>query len=164
MAYRGDFISPAEESALLLRLAALPFTEAKYREYTAKRRIVMYEPEVPDFLWPLRERAAAWMEIPGEEFRQALVNEYRPGTALGWHRDSPDYGVVAGVSLGTPCVMRMRPYPPRRGRNPDAINIALEPRSGYLFRNAARWEWQHCIPATKGLRYSITFRTLRNEQ
>jgi alkylated DNA repair dioxygenase AlkB len=24
-----------------------------------------------------------------------------------------------------------------------------------------RWSWQHSIPATKALRYSITFRTLR---
>jgi hypothetical protein len=24
-----------------------------------------------------------------------------------------------------------------------------------------RWSWQHCIPATKALRYSITFRTGR---
>jgi hypothetical protein len=25
----------------------------------------------------------------------------------------------------------------------------------------ARWSWQHSIPATKELRYSLTFRTLK---
>jgi alkylated DNA repair dioxygenase AlkB len=28
---------------------------------------------------------------------------------------------------------------------------------------AARWRWQHSIPATRELRYSITFRTLRKD-
>jgi hypothetical protein len=26
-----------------------------------------------------------------------------------------------------------------------------------------RWQWQHHIPATRELRYSITFRTLRRD-
>ena len=45
-----------------------------------------------------------------------LINEYRIGTPLGWHRDSPEFNLVAGVSLGAPCRMRLRPYPaaPRR--------------------------------------------------
>jgi alkylated DNA repair dioxygenase AlkB len=39
--------------------------------------------------------------------------------------------------------------------------VLLEPRSAYALTGAARWSWQHSIPATKELRYSITFRTLR---
>jgi DNA oxidative demethylase len=39
--------------------------------------------------------------------------------------------------------------------------VELEPRSGYVLGGAARSSWQHSIPATKDLRYSITFRTLR---
>jgi alkylated DNA repair dioxygenase AlkB len=42
------------------------------------------------------------------------------------------------------------------------MTIDLAPRSAYLMRDAARWQWQHAISPTKELRYSITFRTLRN--
>jgi alkylated DNA repair dioxygenase AlkB len=39
----------------------------------------------------------------------------------------------------------------------------LEPRSAYVLRGVARWRWQHAISPTKALRYSITFRTMRDE-
>jgi hypothetical protein len=32
-----------------------------------------------------------------------------------------------------------------------------------VLRDDARWRWQHHVPPTKALRYSITFRTLRAE-
>lgn len=161
MRYATDFITPQEEMALLLTIGQLPFTEAKHREYTARRRIMLYGPGVPDFLLPLRAKLAAWMDLPAEEFRHALINEYRPGTPLGWHRDAPEYGAVGGVSLGAACTMRLRPYPPRRGRNPDAISLTLAPRSAYAFRGPVRWSWQHAVAATRALRYSVTFRTAR---
>jgi alkylated DNA repair dioxygenase AlkB len=40
--------------------------------------------------------------------------------------------------------------------------VLLEPRSGYVLAGKARTSWQHSIPPTKELRYSITFRTLRS--
>jgi alkylated DNA repair dioxygenase AlkB len=39
--------------------------------------------------------------------------------------------------------------------------ITLAPRSGYLITGLARNGYEHSIPATAALRYSITFRTLR---
>jgi alkylated DNA repair dioxygenase AlkB len=39
--------------------------------------------------------------------------------------------------------------------------LLAEPRSGYLLAGEARTSWEHAIPAATGLRYSITFRTLR---
>jgi alkylated DNA repair dioxygenase AlkB len=161
MRYAAEFITREEEAALLGTIGELPFTEAKHREFTARRRIMLYGPGVPDFLLPLRAKIAAWIGVPADEFRQALINEYRPGTPLGWHRDAPEYGVVGGVSLGAEGLMRLRPYPPRRGRNPDVISLTLEPRSAYVFRTAVRWSWQHSIPPTRALRYSVTFRTGR---
>jgi alkylated DNA repair dioxygenase AlkB len=38
----------------------------------------------------------------------------------------------------------------------------LEPRSIYLTRGPARTEWEHSIPPSGQLRYSVTFRTLKN--
>jgi alkylated DNA repair dioxygenase AlkB len=172
-AYRPDFLASAEERALLATIERLPFAEARYNTFTAKRRIVSFgagydfdsndlvpAPPLPDFLLALRQRVAAWTGIAPERYSQALVAEYRPGTALGWHRDAPDFGSVAGISLGSACRMRVRPWPPPKPARGTGLALVLEPRSVYALRDDARWRWQHSIPPTKGLRYSITFRTL----
>jgi alkylated DNA repair dioxygenase AlkB len=67
---------------------------------------------------------------------------------------------IAGVSLRAPC--RMRFQRTLRGERSVAA-IELAPRSAYVLSGPARWSWQHSIPATKDLRYSVTFRTLRRE-
>jgi alkylated DNA repair dioxygenase AlkB len=40
----------------------------------------------------------------------------------------------------------------------------FQPCSAYLMRGSARWDWQHSIPPVDKLRYSITFRTLRDSK
>jgi alkylated DNA repair dioxygenase AlkB len=149
----------AEERALIEALAALPLQEAPYKEYTAKRRIAAFDQAFPEFLQPLRARVGAWVGVEPERFRHGLATEYRPGTALGWHRDAPQYGLVVGVSLAAPCRMRFRPFPPRPGRR-EVLSLELAPRSAYVLRGDVRWRWQHGIPPTRALRYSLTFRTL----
>jgi alkylated DNA repair dioxygenase AlkB len=68
---------------------------------------------------------------------------------------------IAGVSLLAPCRMRFqRTVAGER----EVAAIELQPRSAYLLSGKARWSWQHQIPATKALRYSITFRTLKRER
>ncbi len=158
-----DFIDAAEERALLGAIAQLPLEAARYKEYTARRRIALFENALPAFLAPLRARIAAWIGVADQDLRHALVNEYRPGTPLGWHRDAPDYERVAGVSLGGWARMRLRPYPQTgpRGKSEPVINLDLAPRSAYRMEGVARWGWQHSISATRELRYSVTFRTFR---
>lgn len=155
-----EFIDAAEERVLLQEIGELPLEAARYRQYTARRRIALFEHRLPEFLQPLRVRIAAWMGLPAEALQHAPVNEYRPGTPLGWHRDAPDYERVAGVSLGGWARMRLRPYPPTK---PPALvlNLNLAPRSAYRMEGTARWGWQHSISATRELRYSVTFRTFR---
>jgi alkylated DNA repair dioxygenase AlkB len=70
------------------------------------------------------------------------------------------FGAVAGISLGSPARMRLRPYPHVRQGNVRSLVLVLEPRSAYVLRNEARWRWQHAISPTRALRYSITFRTM----
>ena len=172
--YQPGFLSASDEAELLDAIATLPLHEAAYKSFTAKRRIATFggsydfdagelrpAPPIPEILLPLRERVAAWTGVPASDFTHGLVTEYRPGTALGWHRDVPNFEVVVGVSLGAPTRMRFRPYPLRKNRREGTFALVLEPRSVYVFRGDARWRWQHGIPATKALRYSITFRTLR---
>ncbi len=161
---------------MLESLSALNFKQARYKEYTAKRRVVNYgagydfetnevtqAPAIPDFLLPLRNDLAAWIDIDATDFVQALISQYQPGTPLGWHRDVPEYELVAGVSLATAARMRFRPYPPRANKREGVFALELEPRSAYILARAARWQWQHSVPPTPGLRYSITFRTRRRE-
>jgi len=173
--YTPEFITHEEESSLLAAIADMPLQEAAYKQYTARRRTVSYgskfdyslnrlnaAPEIPLFLFPLREKAAQWLELAPEELVHGLVSEYRPGTPLGWHRDVPEFEAIFGVSLGAACRMRLRPYRPGQpNRRADVVALELEPRSAYTIRGPARWGWQHSISATPELRYSITFRTAR---
>lgn len=172
LVYETNFLEVGEEAQLLRQVEALPLAPMRYQGYTALRRVVSYggqydfsarklhesEP-IPPWLHPLRARAARWLGIPPEQFTQALVAEYRPGTPLGWHRDVPDFEDVVGISLGTEGVMRFRPYPPRDPKRAGVVKLTLAPRSIYLLRGPARWAWQHSIAPTRTLRYSLTFRT-----
>ena len=171
-AYEADFLSEPEEAELLACIQRLPLAAAEYKQFRAKRRIVSYggrydfstqvlseaEP-IPPFLHPLRQRIAAWAGRPAGLFTHALVAEYAEGTQLGWHRDVPQFDLVVGVSLQGACRMRFRHYPPKPRERSVAIELA--PRSIYRLMDEARWDWQHSIPPTPSLRYSITFRTLR---
>ena len=52
---------------------------------------------------PLRDEVARWANVDVQAFAMALINEYRPGAPIGWHRDAPQYGIVAGISLLSSC-------------------------------------------------------------
>jgi alkylated DNA repair dioxygenase AlkB len=171
-AYRLDFIDADEEAALLAIIATLALHEARYKGYTARRRVAHFGTSydyddnrllaaapVPASLEPLRARAAAWLGEPPEALVSALVAEYRPGVPLGWHRDVPDFESVVGISLAGSARMRFRRYPPVQPKKADVLSLELVPRSAYLLRAEARWGWQHSVAPTPALRYSITFRT-----
>ena len=59
---------------------------------------------------PVREKVAAWANVKADAFVMALINEYRPGAPIGWHRDAPQYDIIAGMSLLSSCRMKFRPY------------------------------------------------------
>lgn len=173
LVYVDEFITPAEEKELLTAIEALPLQEARYKGYTAKRRIASFgsqyafdrnerlpAPPLPPFLVSLRGKAADWLAIPAQAFAHALVTEYHAGTPLGWHRDVPDFEQIVGISLAAEARMRFRPYPYDNSKKREMFALDLAPRSAYVLQRAARWGWQHSIPPTKSLRYSITFRTL----
>ena len=170
LVYVPQFLSAEEEAEALAGIATLELREARYKEYTANRRVASFgagydfdaneltpAPALAPFLLPLRTRVAALAGVPPEDFGYAMVAEYRPGTQLGWHRDVPQFEMIAGLSLASAARMRFRQFPPRKGGR--IFTLALEPRSAYILKGEARWGWQHGIPPTPGLRYSITFRT-----
>ena len=76
LAYRPDFITPAEETQLIAALGDLPFEAYQHRGYSARRRVAYFgwryydavgavakSREIPDFLLPLRDRCAAWAGV-----------------------------------------------------------------------------------------------------
>ena len=182
LVFRHDFLTPAEEAALLDLFTTLPFREAKFKEYYARRRVVSFHSTddngsydagdddlapaglPPPPLERLRQKVAEFVRIPPDAFAHLLVSEYQTGTPIGWHRDKAQYGVVAGVSLGSRARMRFRPLPaPGAWHRVDPrslIVLDLEPRSIYVMRGDIRSRWQHSLLPTKALRYSVTMRTL----
>ncbi|MFL6779585.1 MAG: alpha-ketoglutarate-dependent dioxygenase AlkB [Sphingomicrobium sp.] len=170
LAYRDELINPAEERALIAAIAATDLSPFKFQGWTGKRMTRTFgwrydfddrsfEPAgpLPDWLLPLRDRAASFGGVPPEELVHALVTRYDPGAGIGWHRDRPQFGTVVGVSLAGTATLRFRR---RVGGGFQRANLELEPRSAYLLSGEVRAQWEHSIAPADRLRYSITFRTL----
>ena len=172
--YLPELIGGADEDFLLEHVRELPFRDFEFHGYTGKRRVVSFgwhydfsgrrlrkADAIPDYLLPLREKAASFAALEPKEFQHALIIEYGPGAGIGWHRDKAVFGEVVGISLLSPCVFRMRRevYTKKWER----VNLVTEPRSAYFLSGPARFEWEHSIPQMDALRYSITFRTLRSD-
>jgi alkylated DNA repair protein (DNA oxidative demethylase) len=171
--YTPDFLDVAEEQRLLGELERLTYGEVRMHGVVARRTVIHYgfdydysgwkiHPTDPPPAWlePLIVRAAEAAGVARETFAQFLIARYPPGATIGWHRDAPMFGnLVAGVSLAGDCVMKLR------RKTADGFEIVKQPlaaRSLYVLSGSARTQWQHAIPATKALRYSITMRSVRN--
>ena len=112
---------------------------------------------LPPFLLPLRIIAGDLAGTAADEFAQALVTEYGPGAAIGWHRDRSVFAEVVGLSLLSDCTFRLRrahagasgsgagATGARSGRF-ERASLTLARRSAYLLSGPARDQWEHSIP------------------
>lgn len=171
MRYAEDLLGPADEAALAGRLAELPLRAFAFHGFEGRRRTHSFgwryvfdgsglqaaEP-IPDWLQPLRDKAALWAGLEPERIEHVLVTEYEPGAAIGWHRDRSVFDDVIGVSLLSPARLRFRR---KSGAKWERRALVVAPRSAYLLTGPARSEWEHSIPPAEALRYSITFRTMK---
>ena len=170
-----DFVTPAEEARILLRIAEAPWL-------TELRRRVQHYGFQYDYMGATRPVPAApfprWASAMAERLRphfrgalpaQCIVNEYRPGQGIGMHADHRDFGpTVASLSLGASWPMRFRrrdtrPYA-RDGLPGDEVAV-LPRRSVLVLAGGARHRFMHGIDRadTAGetvTRVSATFRTL----
>ena len=171
--YRTELITPDEEHALLEEIRELPFKEFEFHGFTGKRRVVSFgwrydfedrslekTNDIPSFLLPVREKASRFADLKPEDLQHVLVTEYSEGAAIGWHKDKAVFGDVIGVSLLSSCTFRLRK---KLGSKWERASVIAEPRSVYLLRGPSRTEWEHSIPGVESLRYSITFRNLRED-
>jgi alkylated DNA repair dioxygenase AlkB len=175
--YRAGFISPEEEDELAVRISKLELKPFEFHGFQGNRRTISFGWQyvfdgsglkeagaIPDFLLPLRDRAAAFAGVEAVAIQHVLMIEYAPGAGIGWHRDRPVFGDVVGISLLAPARLRFRRKPvlssgEGKGDKWERFALIAEPRSAYLLKGPARHEWEHSIPAMEKLRYSITFRT-----
>lgn len=174
--YRPDFLTPYEEAALIGYIEDLPLHHSVGSAgYEAKRRIIHFGwsydfnegkliagPPLPPWLTPTARKIAKWLDIPAKYVVEALVTEYPPTAAIGWHRDNETFDSIVGISLSGWCRLRLRPIRTRfrRREAKDVIGLDIEPRSAYVLQKDSRWNYQHSVPPVPALRYSITFRTL----
>ncbi|GAA3900382.1 alpha-ketoglutarate-dependent dioxygenase AlkB [Sphingomonas limnosediminicola] len=171
--YRNDVITEDEEQALLARLMPLDLAPFRFHGWLGNRKTqsfgwrydfddASFTPgeQMPDWLKPLREKAAALAGLPLDEFVQVLVARYDPSAGIGWHRDRDVFERVVGISLNTPATLRFRQ---RTASGFRRANVEVEPRSAYLLSGEARHDWDHSIAPGDQLRFSITFRTLSDK-
>ena len=174
LAVHADVLSAEEEAELLGHLASLDLRPVVMHGVASRRRTCHFgagydfdaraatpaEP-LPSYLLELRARCAALAGAEEAGFVEALVTEYDAGSAIGWHKDALVFGpVVLGVSLASDAVMRFQRK--AAGGERRVHEEALPRRSGYVLAGAARWTWQHSIPPVRELRYSVTFRQVRD--
>jgi alkylated DNA repair dioxygenase AlkB len=168
--YRADFITPDEEAALIEHLEAMDLAPFRFQGWTANRKTrsfgwrydfddASFQPTepIPDWLEPLRDKAAALAGVVPGEIAHALIARYDPGAGIGWHKDRSVFDRVVGVSLHSPATLRFRQRTPSGFRR---FSLQVEPRSAYLLRGEVRYDWEHRIVPGEALRFSITFRTL----
>jgi DNA oxidative demethylase len=163
-------VSPDEEQTLITSINAAELSPFRFHGWLGKRLTVSYgwqydfddasfapAEAIPEWLLPLRAKAARFVCLQPGELVQAALIRYDPGAGIGWHRDRPVFEHVVGISLGAPATMRFR----RRGRGGfDRASVLLAPRSIYHLPGEARHDWEHSIAAMEVTRWSITFRSL----
>ena len=169
-----DFVTPAEEARILLRIAEAPWMtdigrRVQHYGYRYAYRGGGSRAPAPAFpRWAsamakrLREHFAGSLPV------QCIVNEYRPGQGIGMHADHHDFGpVVASLSLADDWPMRFRPRATRpyaAGALPGDEVAVLPRRSVLVLARRARTAWMHGIDRSAGrgraTRLSVTFRTL----
>ena len=171
LVYCPDFMTPEEEGKAIAFLEGLEFETITMRGQAARRTVRHYghrydyggravveaEPLPEELVW-IRDRLAGPMQCAPEELSQVLVQRYPAGAGIGWHRDADTFGPrIGGVSLLGGARMRFRRTV---GESRETASIDLPPRSAYVLAGESRTSWEHSVPATKELRYSLTFRML----
>lgn len=170
LSYAPDIISAAEEQALIAQTDGVDLSPFRFQQWTGKRltrsygwnydfetgRFAPTDP-LPEWLEPLKERAASFAGLDPAALVQALLIRYDPGAGIGWHKDRPVFEHVVGISLGNPATMRFRR---RTGAKFARASAALAPRSIYHLDGDAWHVWEHSIAAMDAVRWSITFRSL----
>src|SRR5262249_20730297 len=146
-------VTLGEEQALIALIDAAELSPFRFHQWTGKRLTASFgwrydfddaslrpADPIPDWLLPLRARAAQFARRDAAELVQASLLRYDPGPGIGWHRDRPVFGHVLGISLGAAATLRFRR---RRSGYFDRVSMPLAPRSLYHLTGEARHQSEH---------------------
>jgi alkylated DNA repair protein (DNA oxidative demethylase) len=163
-------VTTGEEQALISCIEEMELAPFRFHGWQGKRLTASFgwhydfdkasfgpADAIPDWLLPLREKAARFARLAPHDLVQALLIRYDQGAGIGWHRDRPVFEHVVGISLGAPATMRFRRSRPGGF---DRASALLAPRSIYHLTGEVRHGWEHSIAEMDVTRWSITFRSL----
>lgn len=174
--YLPDFLTVEEETELIYDISNIELHNMVFHGYTANRKTASFGYDysfdkrglskgkhIPVVFNFLIEKVSRQISVLPEKFAELLVTEYPAGSVINWHRDAPPFGLIAGISLATDCIFRLRPHDKAKQHRKSVISLPVKRRSLYVMKDAARSEWQHSISPVKQTRYSITLRTLNQQ-
>ena len=172
--YYPDFLTEQEEHGLIESTKKLQLHPLIFQGFEAKRKVQSFGydynfdsrkaskgTDIPDDFRFLIDKAAAYTNIPPEDFEELLATEYPPGAVINWHRDAPPFDIIVGISLLSDCKFKLRPYDKAKQGRKSILSLEVKRRSLYIVRGEARSEWEHSIAPVNETRYSITLRTMR---
>ncbi len=164
------FLSVEEEGSLMASIDAEALEPFKFQQWEGKRLTASFgwgydfttgrlgtAAPFPDWLLPIRDRAAGFAGLRPDALVQALLIRYDAGAGIGWHKDRPVFGHVVGISLGSPATLRLRQ---RKPGGFERAKMPLAPRSIYHLTGDVREQWEHSIAPIDAPRWSITLRSL----
>lgn len=175
--YDPLFITASEEQAIMKIISGMELRPLYFQGYEAKRKVASFGydwsfekrqlskgKEIPKAFVPLIKKLTTHLALPENIFAELLVTEYPVGAVINWHRDAPPFGLIAGISLMTDCIFRLRPYDRARQSRRSVLAFPVHRRSLYVMEGEARTAWEHSTAPVANVRYSITLRSLKEEQ
>lgn len=109
------------------------------------------------------------LQIGGADPDQLTINEYLPGQGISDHVDHIGHfgPEIACITVGSGCEITFKSLD-----TIDTFSLYVEPNSLYVLTGDARYRWTHAVVPRKsdvvqgkrvvrGIRYSLTYRTLR---
>ena len=172
--YYADFISEADEIQLIRDIEKVPLQTFIFQGYEAKRKVASFGYDwsftnrrltkgksVPESFMPLIEKVAGRLSLSTADIAEVLLTEYPAGSVINWHRDAPPFDLIAGISLHSDSIFRLRPYDKMKQGKNSVLSIPLKRRSLYVISGESRTNWEHSITPVAALRYSVTLRTLK---
>jgi alkylated DNA repair dioxygenase AlkB len=172
--YHKDFITEEEEQFLLAAVKEVDLHPMQFHGYTALRKVRSYgydyhfntqaiskgDPIPPAFIG-LAEKVATHMQVTVAALAEMLITEYPPGSVINWHRDAPPFHQIAGISLLSEVIFKLRPHDKAKQNRKAIASFEVAPRSMYIIAGESRTGWQHSTAPVRDTRFSITFRTLQ---
>lgn len=172
--YYPDFIDVDEEQILLHEISQTELHTFLFQGYEARRRVASFGydysfdkrllskgKDIPVAFEGLIEKVAKHTGKKQSDFAELLITQYPVGSVINWHRDAPPFDIIAGISLASDCIFRLRPHEKTKQTRASLISTEVKRRSLYIIQGEARTDWQHSTMPVKSVRYSITLRTLR---